>query len=102
MNGRVLPLQAVMPTQASPELNKMQDNKSDGASFSKLLKSALEKVNETQLESDKKTEMLVNGKIDDLHDVMISAQKASLTIEATIQVQQKVIDTYNEVMRMQI
>ena len=46
--------------------------------------------------------MLVNGEIDQLHDVMIAAQKASLSMSLAVEVQSKVIDAYNEIMRMQI
>ncbi|MFB4475749.1 flagellar hook-basal body complex protein FliE, partial [Oceanobacillus caeni] len=48
------------------------------------------------------TEALASGNIDDLHDVMITAQKASITLETTVQIQKKVIDAYNEIMRMQV
>lgn len=71
-------------------------------SFSTVLKDALNQVSKAENESDKKTELLAHGKIDNLHDVMIAAQKANITVETAVQVQQKVIDTYNEVMRMQV
>ncbi|HLR22194.1 MAG TPA: flagellar hook-basal body complex protein FliE, partial [Pseudogracilibacillus sp.] len=45
---------------------------------------------------------LAEGKIDNLHDVMISAQKANIKIETAVEVQQKALDAYNEIMRMQI
>lgn len=70
--------------------------------FANTLKSAIDGVNEAQIESDEKTEALAQGNIDDLHDVMITAQKASLTLETTVQVQGKAIDAYNEIMRMQV
>ena len=72
------------------------------ASFADSLKGAIENLNTIQGESDKMTEALAAGKTQDLHNVMITAQKASITLETTVQIQQKVIDAYNEVMRMQI
>lgn len=72
------------------------------ASFSDILKSSINHLNQIEQESDFKTEALINGEIDDLHDVMIAAQKASITVETTVQIQKKVIDAYNEIMRMQI
>jgi flagellar hook-basal body complex protein FliE len=72
------------------------------ASFADALKSALNNVNDLQNLSDKKTEALALGQINDLHDVMITAQKASVTLEATVEIQRKVIDAYNEIMRMQV
>ncbi|RDW17839.1 flagellar hook-basal body complex protein FliE [Oceanobacillus chungangensis] len=71
-------------------------------SFADTLKGAIENLNDVQMDSDKATEALATGNIDDLHNVMITAQKASITLEATVQIQKKVIDAYNEVMRMQV
>ena len=82
--------------------DRIQTVKQPDKSFSTILKDALNQVSKAELESDQKTELLAHGKIDNLHDVMIAAQKANITVETAVQVQQKVIDTYNEVMRMQV
>ncbi|UFU01021.1 flagellar hook-basal body complex protein FliE [Radiobacillus kanasensis] len=70
--------------------------------FSTSLKNAIETLNSAQIESDRKTEALAKGEITDLHDVMITSQKASITLQTAIEVQRKVIDAYTEVMRMQV
>lgn len=72
------------------------------ADFSSILKDSIEELNQAEKTSDLKTEALLNGEINDLHEVMIAAQKASITVETTVQVQKKVIDAYNEIMRMQV
>lgn len=93
--------------QVSPLFQKepahlVQSDGKNNVSFSNVLKNAIEKVNKTQLESNIKTEALAEGKVDDLHEVMLTAQKASITIETAVQFQQKAIDAYNEIMRMQV
>ncbi|WP_186577476.1 flagellar hook-basal body complex protein FliE [Aquibacillus kalidii] len=70
--------------------------------FKTSLKNAIENLNKTQVASDKKTEALVTGQIDDLHDVMITAQKASIALQTAVEVQSKAINAYNEIMRMQV
>lgn len=70
--------------------------------FQSALKDALQKVSQIENEANLQQQRLIEGKSDDLHNVMLAAQKATLTIETTVQIQQKVIDAYNEVMRMQI
>ncbi|KGX88643.1 flagellar hook-basal body complex protein FliE [Pontibacillus marinus] len=70
--------------------------------FAESLKNAINNVNEAQVESNKKTEQLAKGEIDNLHDVMITAKKASITLQTAVQVQGKVVDAYKEVMRMQV
>src|SRR5690625_470421 len=67
-----------------------------------IFKNALEKVSKVENEANVQQQLLINGKTEDLHQVMLAAQKATITIETAVQIQQKVIDAYNEVMRMQI
>lgn len=83
-------------------LNRNEEIATKGKDFRSILSKALETVNEVENEANVKQQLYSVGKIDDLHDVMIAAQRATITIEAAVQVQQKVIDAYNEVMRMQI
>nr|WP_234400745.1 flagellar hook-basal body complex protein FliE [Virgibacillus senegalensis] len=81
---------------------KLQTPAQAQGNFATSLKSAIDTLNNYQVESDKKTQALANGEIDDLHDVMITAQKASVTLETAVEMQRKAIDAYNEVMRMQV
>lgn len=83
---------------ASPANTKEQTQ----GKFAQALENAISNVNEAQVVSNKRTEAMASGQIDDLHDVMISAQKASVTLETSVQIQRKVIDAYNEIMRMQV
>jgi flagellar hook-basal body complex protein FliE len=84
--------------------NKVQTNSPYEAqkSFASVLKESIEKVNEQQIQSDKMTEKLVNGENIDLHQVMIASQKASITMQATLEIRNKVIEAYQETMRMQV
>ena len=52
--------------------------------FPLSLKNSIEKVNQTQIESDRLTEKLDSGKDVDLHQVMIASQKASMTMQLTL------------------
>src|SRR5699024_6716232 len=70
--------------------------------FAQTLKDTIQNVNDNQIISDIKTEALSKGNIEDLHDVMIKAQKASITLETKVQIQRKVIDDYNQIMRKQV
>lgn len=71
-------------------------------SFSNMLKSAINEVNNAQVKSDILTEKLANGENVQLHDVMIASQKASIMLETTLQVRNKVVEAYQSIMRMQI
>jgi len=95
-------MNSVTPLQQNGSIHQGTQDEKGKISFSNVLKNAIEKVNDAENESNVKTGALAEGKVDDLHDVMLSAQKANIMVETAVQFQQKAIDTYNEVMRMQI
>ena len=70
--------------------------------FGDLFKQSLEKVNAAQHKSDEMTNQLITGEVKDVHEVMIASQKASLSLQLTLQVRNKVVEAYQEVMRMQV
>lgn len=70
--------------------------------FAEVLKESLNKVNEAQLQSDALTEKLAKGGNVDLHEVMIASQKASVTLSLTMEIRNKAVEAYQEIMRMQV
>lgn len=70
--------------------------------FGEIFKQALQGVNQAQKASDIQTTGLATGQVENIHEVMISAEKASLSLELTMQVRNKVVEAYQEVMRMQV
>ena len=76
------------------------ENKVNG--FGDLFKKALQEVNAAQKESQVKTQALVMGEGTDIHEVMIASQKASLSLQLTVQTRNKVVEAYQEIMRMQV
>jgi len=74
----------------------------DKESFGTVLKNAISTVNDSQIASDKMTDKLVNGDNVELHDVMITAQKANITLNTALQVRNKVVEAYQEIMRMTV
>lgn len=71
-------------------------------SFANTLKDAIASVNNQQVASDAMTEKLIKGEDVDLHEVMIAAQKASVSLNATMEVRNKAVEAYQEIMRMTI
>ncbi|MER1984755.1 MAG: flagellar hook-basal body complex protein FliE [Solibacillus sp.] len=70
--------------------------------FATTLKQAIASVNEQQIQSDTMTNKLINGGDVDLHEVMIASQKASVTLSATMEVRNKAVEAYQEIMRMSV
>lgn len=74
-----------------------------GADFAAMLKSAVEGVNDLQVNSSNlKTNFELGDRSVSLAEVMIAGQKAGLALEATIQVRNKMVETYKTIMQMQI
>ena len=71
-------------------------------SFSSLLKQALDHVNDLQQDSSNRMRAIETGASTDLVGTVIAAQKASLSFQALMQVRNKVVSAYEEIMRMQI
>lgn len=77
-------------------------NEVSGTSFSDIMNDAISKVNDLQVESNQKTEDFISGVSDDIHSVIIAGSKADLALQMTLQVRNKVMDAYKEIMNMQI
>jgi len=73
-----------------------------GPSFRKTLKNALAKVNELQLNSDNAIEKFATGESDNLHELMIAIEEAKIALQFTIEVRNRIIEAYQELIRMQV
>ncbi|MCB1760773.1 MAG: flagellar hook-basal body complex protein FliE [Gammaproteobacteria bacterium] len=76
---------------------------SDQVSFSNMLKQSIDSVNDAQVKAAEMKTSFELGQGDlNLAEVMIAAQKSSVSFEAMVQVRNKLIDAYKEVMNMPI
>jgi len=72
------------------------------SSFGEYLKNALDNVSNLELDAQKIAEDFAAGRTDNIHQVMIAAEKADVALQFTMQIRNKILDAYNEIMRMQI
>lgn len=71
-------------------------------SFSGVLKGYLENVNTTVNQAENLSTKVAAGEIENIHDVTIASQKAKLALELTVTIRDKAVESYQEIMRMQI
>jgi flagellar hook-basal body complex protein FliE len=71
-------------------------------SFSDILKESISKVSELEKEADEQTQKLVKNETQDVHSTMISVQKADLSFQMMMQIRNKIIDAYQEIMKLQV
>jgi flagellar hook-basal body complex protein FliE len=95
---------AARPSERAAGVNPLQAEKGAGkVDFAEVLKSSLDQVSSAQHKAEVLGQRFALG--DDsvnLSDVMISMQKASITFQSTVQVRNKVVSAYQEIMNMQI
>lgn len=82
----------------SPKTEVQQNSSAFGDIFSKALSDA--RIEE-QASNDAAKELL-SGNITDIHSITLQAAKAELALNLAIQIRNKVVDAYNEIMRMQV
>ena len=71
-------------------------------SFSNILNDAIEYIQETEAESDAASEALLTGESSDIHTALIASQKAEIAVSYAVQIRNKMIDAYNDIMNMQV
>lgn len=70
--------------------------------FSDILKNAVESVNSMQHEAGRLEDAVAKGENVNIHQAVIAGEKAGLSFRLLMQVRNKMIDAYQEVMRMQV
>lgn len=68
--------------------------------FADVIKQAVKRVNDMEQEADQSVQHLVTGKAG-IHETMIALQKADISLRLLLQIRNKAMDAYREVMRMQ-
>ena len=73
-----------------------------GPSFADTLAKSIEEVNHLQKEADQAIEKLASGESQNVHGAMLAVNKADTAFRMTMQVRNKILEAYQEVMRMQV
>ena len=84
-----------------PAKNVQKSDKS-GESFKSTLNGFLNDVNSMQNQADESIEKMVAGEITDVHQVMNSVEEAKTAFNMMMEIRNKVMDAYDEVMRMRL
>ena len=100
-----MPIQAVNPTKLPmmPSGGAVATSTANAEkSFGDILMDALGNVNDLQQKASQASTDLATGKIEDISQVVIAAEKAAVALQLTIQVRNKMLESYQEMMRMQV
>lgn len=72
------------------------------AGFGDLLQKSIAEVNDAQIRADQAVEQLHTGQAKNIHEVMIALEKADISMRLMVQMRNKMVDAYQEIMRMQV
>jgi len=84
---------------SQPAADKTADN---GAGFGDVLQDALQQVSDLQAQAGDDVQKVLTGEITDVHSAMIAVQKADISFQMMMQVRNKIVSAYQEIMRMQV
>ena len=73
-----------------------------GGEFGEALDKAMTHVEQSRRVADEKAQQFLNGKPEELHSVVIASQRAQLEFGLLLEVRNKVVQAYQEIMRMQV
>jgi len=102
---------SIQPTVA-PEAKVLQEMAKEGLTptsesssstgFGKMLSESIEKVNQYQADSDRAVKELVAGRNKNIHETMLTMERADTSLKLMMQVRNKVLEAYREIMKMQV
>lgn len=73
-----------------------------GKSFADYLQEGVQEVNASQKKSDKMSMQVATGKSENLHETMLAATQAELGFNLMVQIRNKALEAYSEIMRMPV
>jgi len=100
-------MEKISPLDLTPILSKIvsepsSTKKNEEPSFSDIIKESIHKVDQSQKEADQTLQDFMAQKNKDLHHVMIAWEKADVSLQLLMKIRSKVLDAYQDVMRMPV
>lgn len=96
-----MPIQAIQPV-TIPDISTSITKSSGGGEFRDLLASSINTVEQTHNEAETAVNKFLTGESGDLHTAAIAGQRAEVSLQLFMQVRNKVVSAYQDVMRMQM
>jgi flagellar hook-basal body complex protein FliE len=93
---------AIAPEPIAPEPIALDSTSTPEGTFHGVMESAIQGVTSSQNASSQATERFLAGEGGDLHTTILAAQRATLSFDLFLQVRNKVVSAYQEIMRMQV
>lgn len=102
MSITVSSLSSIAPQAITQSATAAVTSPQNTGSFASALEGAIQAVEQTGQQADTAVQKFLNGDGEELHNVALSVQRASLAFDFGLQVRNKIVSAYQEVMKMQI
>lgn len=79
-----------------------ENNTDTNTNFSEVLVNAISNVNDSEVDANNKIEALIKGEDVSMHEVMLSMQESQLSLQALIEVRNNIVETYQEINKLQL
>ncbi len=97
-----LPITSIRAPAAIPDLTPATGAGKSGTGFGSVLADAIGRVDQFQQDAQSSIGKFLNGEDEEVHKVALATEQASMTFDLFLQVRNKVVSAYQEVMRMQM
>ncbi len=99
----IAPISAA-PIIEAPSISGLSQTPQGGGTgdFRSMLNSAIQNVSSAHHNADASVQSFLNGETDEIHSTILATQRAELEFDMFIQVRNKVVSAYQEIMRMQV
>lgn len=87
---------------AAPSIPEIGQGAKSASGFADLVKEGFDKLEQLEAEADEQVRKLISGEPVELHRVVLAGEEAGLAFELLTSVRNKLVDAYQEVMRMQV
>jgi flagellar hook-basal body complex protein FliE len=91
-----------MMSQVSPDISASKSAEDATKSFQETLDGFVNNVNDLQTSADTAIGKMASGEAADVHEVMIAVEKAKVSFDLLVQIRNKMLDAYKQIMQMQI
>lgn len=91
---------SVGPIRPSSPLPFETDRAQKDETFGEMLKRAVGQVNGLQIAADKEMYKLATGEVQDIHEVMIAMEKASISLQLTLEIRDRLMEAWQTMMRI--
>ena len=98
----ISPISAIPPLLDTVQLAGSQPAKRPADPFGTIFQQAVGDVERFQAKADASAERFLNGEGEEIHQVALDSQKAELALDLFLQTRNRVVEAYQEIMRMQL